>query len=82
MRAVLALATGIAIAFAVTACSEVYPFYCEFDDECFDGDAQGVCTDYEQCAFNDNTCPGPDFLRYHESAGDLADVCVGDEEDF
>jgi hypothetical protein len=81
MRAVFALASGLALAIAIAACTDVYPFYCELDEQCFDGDEEGVCTDWEQCAFDDDTCPAPQ-LRYHESAGDLADVCVGDEEDY
>ena len=70
MRAVL-----IALALFVPACSEVPPFYCDEDDQC--GEI-GTCTFYGLCAFADGECP--DFeLRYDDSAGDLAGVCVGDE---
>lgn len=65
----------------LAACSEVGPYYCGGNDECIVDDVQGVCvTAYEACAFPDPTCPGPQYLRYDESAGDLADVCVGEEQ--
>jgi hypothetical protein len=79
---VRALVIAIVLALSGLGCSEVYPYYfCEDDDQCeLDGE-QGVCTPYFMCAFYDETCPEPQQLRYHESA-ELADVCVGDEEDF
>ena len=64
------------------ACSEVLPFECDESVECQLDDEQGVCTAYNMCAFPDPTCPGPAMLRYDESAGDLAEVCVGDEDNF
>jgi hypothetical protein len=79
MRAV-AFATLVAL--CATACSEVYPFECDGPDECMIDGEQGVCTAYDLCAFPDPTCPAPEMLRYDESAGELADVCVGEEEDF
>lgn len=78
MRAVL-LAVALA-ALAVTSCSEVNPFYCDDSDQCYLDDVDGVCTEYNACAFPDTTCPGPEFLRYHPDS-ELGDVCVGEEED-
>lgn len=60
------------------ACSDVPPFYCDDDPQCRSGEVTGVCTFYGLCAFPDAACP--DFeLRYDDSAGELAGVCVGDE---
>ena len=75
-----AIAAVAAIALAA-GCSEVLPWECDDSTECVVDDEQGVCTAYSLCAFHDDTCPGPSFLRYDESASDLAEVCVGDEED-
>ncbi|HEU5061499.1 MAG TPA: hypothetical protein VFU21_33490 [Kofleriaceae bacterium] len=62
-------------AILLAACSEVPPFYCDDDDQCGE---TGVCTFYGNCAFPDEACA--DFeLRYDDSAGELAGVCVGDE---
>ena len=69
----------LAVACALAACSDVGEFYCDENYQCeLDGE-QGTCTPYGLCAFHDATCPTPQ-LRYHESAGELADVCVGQEE--
>jgi hypothetical protein len=80
MRTVLA-AAAVSLALVAAACSDINPFYCDLDAQCIIDDEHGVCTAYNQCAFADATCPAPQ-LRYEESAGELADVCVGDEEDF
>lgn len=70
MRAAL-----LALALLLPACSEVPPFYCDENDQCGEN---GICTFYGLCAFPDADCA--DFeLRYDDSAGDLAGVCVGDE---
>ena len=76
----LALAFALALV-ALSACSEVLPFECDDNVECELDDEQGVCTAYNMCAFPDLTCPAPAMLRYDESAGELADVCVGEEEE-
>jgi hypothetical protein len=63
----------------VTGCENVAPFVCTSDDDCLDGTRQGKCIFvYEVCAFSDSTCT-PTKLRFDESAGGLANVCVGDE---
>jgi hypothetical protein len=74
-----ALAAGVVLALVLVACSEVGPFYCDANEQCmFEGEV-GTCVLAENlCAWPDTTCPAP-MLRYDESAGDLADVCVGDE---
>jgi hypothetical protein len=70
-----------AILGALAGCSQVQPFYCDADEQCRDGETRGVCSIYGVCAFPDPSCP--DFgLRYHDSAGELSGVCVGDEGDF
>lgn len=82
MRAGIAFV--VAVVLATGACSQVGPYFCDVPAQCVveddDGSLlQGVCTAYFLCAFADATCPGPEMLRYDESAGDLANVCVGDE---
>jgi hypothetical protein len=68
----------VGLALLLTACSEVPPFYCDEDEQCEENGREGTCTVYSQCAFPDGECP--DFeLRYDDSAGELAGVCVGDE---
>ena len=50
-------------------------FLCQSDDQCIDGDREGVCTSDGRCAFSDEDCASG--LAYGELAGpDLAGSCV------
>lgn len=74
-----ALISSLALV-GLAACTDVGPFYCDEDEQCRSRGLEGSCTLYGHCAFDDPTC---DFeLRYDDSAGELAGVCVGDEDDF
>lgn len=68
---------AIALVALSAGCGRVSPYYCDGDEECVIGNRNGVCTIYQFCAFDDVAC-GFD-LRYHESAGPLAGICVGEE---
>ena len=60
--------------------SQPGPFECSVDQDCSSSKlGDGICTDYGFCAFPDQRCNSG--YRYHESAGELARVCV-DEEPF
>lgn len=62
---------------ALAGCGDVQPFYCANDAECTDGTSAGTCTSFGFCAFPDTSCPSG--KRYHDSAGNLANSCVGQE---
>lgn len=68
---------AFAVALALAACGEPTPFTCNDNFDCRLPGMQGVCTSFGFCAFEDASCQSG--LRYHESAGDLADTCVGSE---
>ena len=78
-------AAAITFALALAACSEVGAFYCDTDEQCdFEDDdgtlVEGTCiVQYFSCAYPDNSCPAP-MLRYIEDSDDeVADLCVGQE---
>jgi len=67
----------VAIVAWLAACGEPAVFTCDIDSDCTLPGAHGVCTSFGFCAFGDQSCPSG--FRYHESAGQLAGVCVGQE---
>jgi hypothetical protein len=67
----------LVLVLGLAACGEPQPYACEGNLDCRLPGMQGVCTDFGFCAFADSSCASG--LRYHESAGDLAGVCVGNE---
>lgn len=69
------MSRAIAILLVVTSCGDVGPFFCDTDDVC----GGGVCTNDGLCAVQDPSCASG--LRYHPSAGDLADTCVAASPD-
>jgi hypothetical protein len=69
----------VVIAATLVACADISPYYCEADADCFAHGQTGKCiVAYSACAFPDQTCT-VSKLRYDDSAGYLANVCVGDE---
>jgi hypothetical protein len=69
--------TSVVLAALLAACGDAAPYMCGVDSDCTVEGVRGVCTMYGYCAFEDMMCPSG--LRYHESAGALAGVCVGQE---
>ncbi len=62
---------------ALAACGDPTPFTCDRNSDCSVDGVTGVCTNFNYCAFPDDTCQSG--LRYHDSAGSLAGTCVGSE---
>lgn len=64
---------------ALAACGSPGPYYCCTDDDCASSKlGSGQCqSDYGFCAYPDDRCNSG--YRYHDSAAELAGVCVGDE---
>lgn len=69
---------AVALLVPLAACGDLAPFFCSIDDDCRRGNVTGVCTIFNHCAFPDASCSDTGY-RYHSSAGDVADRCVGEE---